>query len=265
MDYKNDKLDTTIKNVTEYQILATAVNVGKILLESGAETYRVEESIKKICMHYGVKTNPFVILTCIMCSAKNSKGEIFSLIERIKNRTTDLDKVDKISKVVSNIKKYSYEELLKEIFKISRKKGYTNIQQLVAYYGGAAFFSILFNGNIRDFFASGIAGVILFLWIKIAEFVKINQYFKLTVGGSICSMVVYLLMKMGIISVVSVSIISSFMLMVPGISFTNGIRDLIAGDFVAGVSRGTEAILIAASLAAGSGFTIYVLMKIGGI
>ena len=75
----------------------------------------------------------------------------------------------------------------------------------------------------------------------------------------------YILAKVGLNVDVTITIISSFMLMVPGISFINGIRDLISGDFVSGISRGAEAILIAASLAAGSSFTLYILMHLGEV
>lgn len=249
----------------ENQILYLAVDVGKLLVESGAEIYRVEEVISRISMNYGLESTPFVILTCIMCSARNKKGEIFSLVQNIKNRTTDLDKINKINNLVRNIENYSHEEFKIEIEKIRKGEYYSEMRKLFAYIGGAAFFSILFKGGISEFIASGIAGMILFFWIKFSDFIKTNQYFNLTIGGAFCSMVAYTLSKFGLIAEVPITIISSYMLMVPGISFTNAIRDLIAGDFVAGVSRGAEAILIGASLAAGSGFTIYILMELGGI
>jgi uncharacterized membrane protein YjjP (DUF1212 family) len=51
-------------------------------------------------------------------------------------------------------------------------------------------------------------------------------------------------------------IIGSIMLLVPGLSITNAIRDTIAGDLVAGISRGLEAFLVAVAIAVGSGVTI---------
>ncbi|MGL5054510.1 MAG: threonine/serine ThrE exporter family protein [Fusobacteriaceae bacterium] len=249
----------------ENQILYLAVSVGKILIESGAETYRVEDIIKRITSNFGLESSPFAIPTCIMCSARNKKGEIFSLIERVSNRTTDLDKVNKINNLVRHIGEYSYDEFKAELEKIKKGEYYSEIKKLVAYFGGAAFFSVLFKGGLPEFFASGIAGIFLFFWIKFANFLNINQYFNLVIGGSVCSMVAYTLSKFGLIAEVPITIISSYMIMVPGISFTNAIRDLIAGDFVSGLSRGAEAILIGATLAVGSGFTIYILIEFGGV
>lgn len=249
----------------ENQILYLATSVGKVLIESGAETYRVEEIIKRISSNFGLESSPFAIPTCIMCSARNSKGEIFSLIERVSSRTTDLDKVNRINNLVRHIDEYSYEEFKSELEKIKKGEYYSEIQKFFAYFGGAAFFSVLFKGGLPEFLASGIAGGFLFFWIKFANFLNMNQYFNLVIGGAVCSMVAYTMSKFGLIAEVPITIISSYMLMVPGISFTNAIRDLIAGDFVSGLSRGAEAILIGATLAVGSGFTIYILVEFGGV
>ena len=56
-------------------------------------------------------------------------------------------------------------------------------------------------------------------------------------------------------------IISSIMLLVPGLAITNAIRDSINGDVVSGLARATEAIFIAVAIAVGSGL---VFSFIGG-
>ena len=57
---------------------------------------------------------------------------------------------------------------------------------------------------------------------------------------------------LGIGSNYDVIIIGSIMPLVPGLLMTNSIRDMIAGDFMSGVSRFSEALLIAAGIAAGA-------------
>ena len=51
------------------------------------------------------------------------------------------------------------------------------------------------------------------------------------------------------------------MLLIPGVSFTNGVRDLLGGDLAAGFLRISEAVLITVAIAAG--FALPLLM-IGG-
>ncbi len=58
---------------------------------------------------------------------------------------------------------------------------------------------------------------------------------------------------------VSTIIISTLMLLVPGLSITNGIRDTMMGDYLSGMVLFTESFVIAASIAIGAGLGIYLL------
>ena len=59
------------------------------------------------------------------------------------------------------------------------------------------------------------------------------------------------------------AVIGSLMLLVPGLALTNGIRDIIAGDYMTGMARGAEALLVATSLAVGTGVAIGYIMTGG--
>lgn len=54
------------------------------------------------------------------------------------------------------------------------------------------------------------------------------------------------------------------MLLVPGIIITNAVRDIIAGDYLAGITRGSEAFLIAVAIAVGTGVVISLWIKVLG-
>ena len=46
------------------------------------------------------------------------------------------------------------------------------------------------------------------------------------------------------------------MALVPGIAITNAMRDIMAGDMVAGISKGAEALLIGAAIALGTALSL---------
>ena len=70
----------------ESSIIKLAAEAGKIILENGGETYRVEETINRICYSYEVEfVESFVTPTGIMVSTFTSGGENISVIRRIKN------------------------------------------------------------------------------------------------------------------------------------------------------------------------------------
>ena len=55
------------------------------------------------------------------------------------------------------------------------------------------------------------------------------------------------------------------MLLVPGMIITNAIRDTISGDLVSGLTKAAEAILIAVSIAVGTGMVMNIWINhLGG-
>ena len=55
------------------------------------------------------------------------------------------------------------------------------------------------------------------------------------------------------------------MALVPGIIFTNAIRDVIAGDMVAGLSKIADALLTGVSVALGTGFALSLARLFWGV
>ncbi|MDD3931566.1 MAG: threonine/serine exporter family protein, partial [Eubacteriales bacterium] len=60
-------------------------------------------------------------------------------------------------------------------------------------------------------------------------------------------------------SQVDLIIIGTLMNLVPGVAITNSMRDIIAGDFVSGLTKLTEAVIIAVAIALGTGLTFTVV------
>ena len=57
------------------KVLDLAMEAGRILLDAGAEIFRVEETMKRIAKAYGIeKFNSFVLSTGIFITAENQEG-----------------------------------------------------------------------------------------------------------------------------------------------------------------------------------------------
>ena len=78
-------------------MLDIALEAGEILLRNGAETYRVEESITRICSAYGHSCEAIVLPTGIFLTVYSSEYESETSVRRIKVRTLDLTKIDRIN------------------------------------------------------------------------------------------------------------------------------------------------------------------------
>ena len=70
--------------------------------------------------------------------------------------------------------------------------------------------------------------------------------------------------RLGLMNDLAPVIIGNMMPLVPGVAFTNGLRDLINGDLVSGIARVVEAILIAFAIALGVGIALQLLVG-GGL
>lgn len=238
------------------RVIHLSAEAGKIILENGGETYRVEETINRICKAYGLKdADSYVTPTGIMISATDTTGLTISLVKRIRNRTVNLEKIALVNDLSRNIepKKLDVDFVFKELEEISKKQRYGVKTTLFFSAVTTSFFTLLFGGNFYDFLVSFFIGMILESFTIMLSRVRINDFITNVIGGAIAALFALTSVKMGLATNVDKIIIGSIMLLVPGLAITNAIRDTIAGDFVSGVSRGTDALLVAVAIAVGSG------------
>lgn len=249
---------TKEQNNIAVKIISVANLLGKILLMSGAETYRVEKAISTVCRRFGLKSESFVTITCIVTSAKSSDGTTISEVNRIYNLSNNLDKIDKVNKIILNIEDYNLDYLEFELKRIQTESLYKEKLILISYFFAAAFFSLLFKGRLIDFFIAGFGGIIVFYMTKIANKLKLNNFFINTLGGFLVTVLASFITKFNLTSSPSYATIGTLMLLVPGLALTNAIRDLINGDLIAGTSRTVEAFLVGSALAIGTGFGLFI-------
>ncbi len=250
------------------KILHLAAEAGRIILENGGETYRVEETIARICDAYALyRADSFVTPTGIMLSVTDKYGNTTSIIKRIRIRTVDLNKIARVNDLSRNMKSraLTLEDALEELHKIDKEKSYSKGIVVLSASLCAGFFTLLFGGTINDFFMSLINGALIkLLTIKLGS-IKVNDFFSNVLGGGLAAFIAVLSVHLGIGNQIDKIIIGSIMLLVPGLAITNAIRDTIDGDLVSGISRTMEAFFIAVAIAVGSGVILSIwFMVIGG-
>ena len=66
------------------KVLDLAMEAGRILLDAGAEIFRVEETIQRIARAFGIeKSSTFVLSTGIFITAENQDGQIYASVKNI--------------------------------------------------------------------------------------------------------------------------------------------------------------------------------------
>ena len=236
------------------KLIKISTLAGKIMLESGAETYRVEETISRICIAYGAHTaDSFVIPTGIMVTI-TYYDEVATLVKRITSRGVDLNKIDAVNDLSRRIQLESIDlcDLNKDLIKISNEPRYSHFITLLCSSIAAGCFSIMFGGDLKDFFSTCLIGAVIKIVMIIFQKLNINEFFVNSFCGGLCAILAVMFLKLNLCSNLDKTIIGSIMLLVPGLIITNAIRDTIAGDFLSGITKASEAFLIAVSIAVGT-------------
>lgn len=235
------------------KILNIALRIGTDLLKSGAEIYRVEQSITFICQAYHMEEiDVYAIPTSIMATVMKD-GVYYTKIKRILYREIDLDRLDKLNSLSRWICKErpSYAEILNRLLDISQIHRYPSWSIVLANGFVGMFLTLFFGGTITDaLWAFPIALIVKIVFLTL-ERISGNILFLNIVGGFITSASAHLLERLAMTSHVDIMSIGVLMTLVPGIAVTNGMRDLIGGDFMAALHRCIEALLVATGIALG--------------
>lgn len=246
-------------------IVNLAAEAGKIMLENGGETYRVEQTIGMICQAYNIKdTQSFVSPTAIITSTTSTEGKNSTIIKRITARSIDLNKVAMVNDLSRRVQHtpISFDDFQLELQKIVKYPSYS--KSLKTIFAGliTASFTFLFGGTLCDFAIAFFAGMLINRICALLSKLNVNDFFINMIGGVIAGIIGLSVSSLSPIFHKDKIIIGSIMLLVPGLVITNAIRDTIAGDLISGLSRGLEAIVIAGAIAIGTAFSFKLWMFI---
>lgn len=248
-------------------LLHVVAYAGRLLLESGAETYRVEETMVRIARSFPVDdAQSFVTPTGVMLSI-TMDGKTSSYIQRVQDRGVDLHRIDRINALSRRLNEngMTVEELRQELQDIQNEKRYSFL--VTAFFSalGAGAFGIFFHGTLLEAAAAFLIGFTVKAVMIFLERIHTNSFFSNSIAAGITAFLALLYHMLLPSSNLDIIIISSIMLLVPGLAITNAIRDTVAGDFLSGISRATEAFLIAIAIAVGTGAVMSIWISFGGV
>lgn len=235
-----------------HEVIEICLLAGKIMLESGAETYRVEDTMSRIAASFGLQhTHSYVTPTAIIFSIDGTQS---AKLVRISERSTDLHKVatvNSISRQISSegLSMYKAKRLLLDVKDTSFS--YNIFLKILAAAIASGCFLIMFNGGWDNFFPALIAGGIGFACLEYIQRLVHTKFFAEVMASFVIGLLALLFVKIGFGFRLDKIIIGSVMPLVPGLLITNAVRDLMAGHLVSGLSRGAEAFLTAFAIGTG--------------
>ena len=225
---------------------------GRIMMESGAETYRVEDTMLRMARSQNMgDAQSYVTPTGIIFSLGRTQP---TRITSISHRVTDLHRIvlvnDVSRKLTSQI--ITLEQAYDELKHIDKKNYFLPVfLQVLAASIASSCFLILFNGMWSDAPAAFVAGGVgLYVVIVVHELTRV-KFFSEFLAALVVGMIAYFAVQGGYGTQLDKIIIGGVMPLVPGLLITNAVRDLMAGHFTAGMAKGAEAFLTAFAIGSG--------------
>lgn len=251
-------------------LLLFAADAARAMLENGGETYRAEDAAMGIIASQGgAEADCFATSTGLMLSFTGEDGRVHSVIRRIKKRSMNLEKASRIDTMAKNLltDKIGIQEAMSELDLVERMRDRPAVLRMAASAVGAGFFALLFGGGAADAVAAGVIGAAVSLLILGFQRLQLPEFLASLSGGAVAAFSSLGLQFFGIPIHPDATIIGVIMLLVPGVSITNAIRDTIAGDLLAGLARGVDALITAAAISAGAGgaFAMWKLLQLGSL
>lgn len=240
--------------------LEIAVLAGQLLMASGAETYRVEETMAHILsVYYPEKCGVYATPTGIFASIIPENGEPMTLIKSVRARSTNLYVIDRLNQlsrefVSGRITLNALDESIRALANPEKADPYpafvhTWISGLTPF-----FMVLLAQGTIIDALFGFVIGIGMGFFGRFKRIAMQGVLVRNLAISFFPSFFANLLEMVGLTHNSGIIVVSCLMLLVPGVALTNSIRDIIGGDYLSGAARGLEAVLVAVAIAIGSGF-----------
>lgn len=223
-------------------------------IQCGAEIWRVEDMLNRIGYSYGAKeVNAFVITSSIVLTIRYDDEHIETQTKRIrKGGNTDLGRLEKLNALSRKmcIEKINVDQFEKELNMILNKKE-KKIELLLGDIIASGAFALFFGGNIIDVIVAAFVGLIVYFMQIYVEPICMNSIVFKFIGSFITGAIITILASIIFNCHRNVVMIADIMLLIPGVMFTNSLRDALLGDTLSGTLRFIEAMLLASAVVVG--------------
>lgn len=253
------------------RVVDMAMHAGKILLKNGGEIFRVEETIKRICGRFHVNhVDIFSMSHGIFVSAENENGEAYTKVNHVPLSSSHLGivaEVNELSREISagRVKLEEAEERLEKIEKIPPKKRWF---QYMAAGLASGTFALMLGSSVPEAVAAFLIGFLSYVWVLFAGKHNLSKIIVNIVGGVIMTVLALAFMHMPFLPILTLDgmMVGAIMPMIPGVAFVNAIRDIADTDFLSGLVRMIDALLVFVYIAIGVGVTLSIYnTMMGGI
>ena len=236
-------------------LIDLASDLGYELAMSGAETFRVEESVSRVLSAYGLNAEVFAIPNYLIVTVLTKKGLPITRMRRIGSHGNDLDSVERLSALSRSFCLHTPapQEAQQQLADtLANRRAYSPAMLGLGNFLGAFGFCLFFGGSVPDALCAGVCGLLVGLVTEVLGKRRVSQFFITIAAAFFMAWLAYGLGVARICQRTDAVIIGALMILVPGLLFTNAMRDIIYGDTNSGLNRVVQVFLVAAAIALGT-------------
>lgn len=238
------------------KLLNLGAELGRRLMSSGAEIYRVEESVDRLLTAYGLQPQVFAIPNCLIVSINTPEGHPMTRMCRIPAHGTDIELLERCNDLCRHLCREvpPVDEALSLVCHLEdHLRRFPPRMLLVSYLVTSAFFALFFGGSLQDCLCAALCGLAVGACsLSDCFFAPSNLFFRTIICAAAASALALALVYVGFGQNLDAITIGTLMVLVPGMALTNAMREIMAGDIISGLSRTAEVILVATAIALGT-------------
>lgn len=231
------------------------------MLQGGAETYRVEDTMQRILDVSGAeKTEVLVFSTAVMLTLDDPSISPISKTTRILARGTNLGNICAVNSLSRKFcaGEMALEEVYASLQELCKKKEYSPVVTYLCTLVTVVMFTLLLGATAKDAVFAGVSATVMVLLQVLLQRIGLNEFmYHMTALAGATFFVTVLQGLLRANANLELVVAGTAMPLLPGVAITNAIRDTLQGDYVSGAARVMEAFVRAVSCAVGIGVGLY--------
>ncbi len=248
------------------KLLNFCCEMGRQLVQNGAEIYRVEESLQRLLVAYGcTQTEVFAIPSFIVLNIQTEERNYTKAV-RTGAASMNLQKLHKLNALCRDLCRETpdLEEAQNRFQAVMDEPRYSDFAGLLASGMVAIFFTLFWGGALLDAVVAFPCGLLVRKVVMFMSRVRANVFFTNLFTSALLAIPPLVLSMAGVPVQTDKTIIGTIMLLVPGLAITNMMRDVLAGDFLTAVTRFAEVLIVAMGISIGVAIAITGTRSVAG-
>lgn len=239
---------TELESLVEYTL-----NIGRQMMECGAEAWRAENTMARILRAYGLEVlDAHALATQTAVTVKDQVGGHYtSTCMVLPDQTgTNLQRLEDINAAARYI--CDTVPTLEDLpLSLNHRGPQWSWKELWGYLLGSGGFAVFYGGTILDGIA---AAAIAFCAYLMEQFRRVHRQHRVIytlVACFLSGLAASFCARVGFGDNLDMVVIGTIMIFIPGLALVNGVREIFYSDILTGMYRMVEALLITGAIALG--------------